>query len=381
MTISNLKILSIVLLCLQLCGCGGFFNKDNTPKPKPLVAFKASITPHRLWASGTPSSSTSSLKFNPTLYGGTIYTSGDNGVVSAISQNNGETQWSINTFLPLTSGPGVGNHIVVLGSRKGEVFALRSKNGAVLWQSHVSGEIIAKPVIHRDNVIIKTTSGILYALNVKNGHTIWSFKQTEPSLILNGASTPLLKNNALYVGYANGNLLKLDAVSGEVLWHREIATPEGAFSIERMIDIDADPVSSGYRVIAVTYQGKIAALDEENGDIIWSQPLSSYTGMAVHNQQVYVTDANSHVHAFDIDLGTTVWEQNALEARRITAPVVFNQYLVVGDREGYLHFLNQADGSFAARDFVGDAIIATPIVQNNVLYVETRRGYLAAYTL
>jgi outer membrane protein assembly factor BamB len=365
-----------------LIGCAGFFNTDNTPKPASLQPFTPTVTPHRLWASGTPSAPLSnSLKLDPTFNHDTLYTVTENGMVSAIDQHQGRIKWIINTGLPLSSGPGVGQGVIVVGTRTGQVVALREQDGTQLWQAPLPGAVLAKPLVLQRTVIIKATDGVLRALQLADGQVSWSLHQTEPNLILRGASMPFLKNGALFVGFANGSLAKIDAKTGEMEWRRSIAVPEGAFSIERMIDIDANPVSYGYRIITATYQGKISALDEDNGELVWSKDMSSYTGMTTSKQVVYITDADSHLFAFDIDTGREMWRQTTLTARRATAPVIMGRYVVIGDQEGYLHWFNQRDGRPAARALVGDAILADPIVKNGVLYALTRHGLLVAYTL
>ena len=56
-------------------------------------------------------------------------------------------------------------------------------------------------------------------------------------------------------------------------------------------------------------------------------------------------------------------------------------YIVVGDAQGYLHWLDKRDGHFAAREYLGAAIFAKPLVDNRVLYVLANNGTLAAYQL
>jgi outer membrane protein assembly factor BamB len=83
------------------------------------------------------------------------------------------------------------------------------------------------------------------------------------------------------VGFANGNLAKLTLQDGSMLWQQIITIPEGSFAIQRMVDIDADPVVFNNRVYVATYQGKIAALDLTTGKIYWTHDISSFTGLTV----------------------------------------------------------------------------------------------------
>lgn len=365
-----------------LTACTGFFDKDNTPTPTPLTPLNAEIKTHQLWSSKIGNGSGDDyLKLSPTLNGDAIYTSSSNGVITATNKQNGNAFWSVNTKTAITSGPGVGNGIVVVGGLQGDVIALQQIDGRLLWKKTVSGEILAKPAISNNMVVIKTIDGTIHALSARDGNALWSYQQTEPSLILRGSSAPLLRDNLIFVGFANGSLAKIGLRNGQVDWTHPIALPEGGFSIERMIDIDADPVIYGHRIFAATYQGKVASLDWQSGKTLWEHDISSYTGMTADDNTAYISDAKGYIWAFGANSGLVNWRQTQLEARNVSGPAVMGSYVVVGDSEGYLHWLSKRDGHIAAREFAGNTILATPIVENNVLYAQTTNGSLVAYTL
>lgn len=377
-----IKHVLLAIATLTLTACFGFFEKDNTEQPAALTNYKAEITPQQRWSTRIGSGASDEyLRLSPSIANNTIFTSSVNGNVVATDASNGHTRWNMNTRMPVTSGPGVGNGLVVVGSRLGDVIALSQTDGHRLWQTNISGEVIAKPAIQNNIVIVKAVNGDIHALSTVDGHEVWAYQQTEPSLILRGSSSPLISGNAVFIGFANGVLSKLSVNSGQLDWSRPIATATGAFSIQRMIDINADPLIYQHRVLAATYQGNIASLDWATGDTLWTHDISSYTGMTTDGNTVYISDANGFLWAFGVDNGLVNWHQTNLKARGVSGPANMNQYIVVGDAEGYLHWLSKRDGHFAARTQVGKSILATPIVDNNILYVLTSDGLLAAYTL
>ena len=369
------KITLTIVATLFLTSCAGFFNKDNAPKPAPLTSFKATLTPHHVWI--TTLKTPVGFSFNEN----TLFVASERGAITALNPGDGHVVWSSKIHATPTTAPGVGNGLVVVGCDHGTVAALHQMDGTPAWRTTVTGQILAKPLIAQNRVIIKTTNGGLYVLEATAGKQQWSLKQNEPDLILRGASTPLVKSNALFVGFANGHLAKINLQSGMVYWERPIAIPEGGFAIDRMIDIDANPTTTDYHLFAVTYQGNLAALDEETGRLSWSHPLSSYTGMAIRKEAVYISDAEGHLLAFNIQDGAIIWQQDSLLSRHLTAPVIMGNFLVVGDGLGYLHWFNLKDGQLAAREFVGSAIVAAPVVEQNTLYALTTEGKLVAYRI
>ncbi len=378
------KILMTSLFCLSLTACNtGLFDKDNTPAPSALVNFTPTVKVHANWYTRTGSGSAKDfLKLVPGSNGQTIYTTNHNGTVSANNKTNGKSIWETQTQLSITAGVGVGDNIVVVGGREGDVAALSQTTGKIVWRAKTSTEILAAPAINQGITLVKAIDGKITAYASQDGHLLWAYQQLEPNLILRGSSTPQINKHTAVIGFANGNLIKLDLQDGSLLWQKAMAIPEGSFTIQRMIDIDANPLLDGNRIYAATYQGRISALDLSSGQELWTHEISSYTGIAADNKQLYITDAKSHVWAFDTNSGNVDWRQPQLEARSLTAPVVMDNAIVVGDGEGYLHWLSKQDGHVIARTRVNrSGIVATPIVENNILYVLTKDGHLAAYSL
>lgn len=375
-------LIPILPLFVLLAACNGFFDKDNTPAPAVLTQYNPEIQPHMLWSTKTNvASQDSSMRLAPVLQGETIYAVSSKGTVSAFNRLNGALRWQVNTNSSLSTGPGVGNGVVMVGGQKGSVLALNQDTGKVMWKIKVPGELLANPAVAHNVGVVKTLDGTVSGLSLKDGKVLWSYQTIEPSLILRGASAPLIAGRSAIVGFANGTLAKLDLANGKPEWLQTIATSTGAFSIQRMIDIVANPILFNQSIYTATYQGQIAVLDVVTGKKRWSHDISSYAGMAVDDHSIYVSDASSHIWSFGTRSGKVNWKQDQLNARNITAPAIIGDYIVVGDAEGYLHWINAQTGRLAARDRIGTTISTPPLVKNGVLYAFANNGNLVAYRL
>jgi outer membrane protein assembly factor BamB len=366
-----------------LCACSGFFDKDNTPTPTKLTAFSPTTNAQLLWYTSVNSGMGNDyLKLVPAVTNKSIVTVGENGLVTATDKLTGRINWRSSTNTSITSGPAANDGLVVVGGRDGEVVALDEQTGGIRWKTSVNNELLSPPALAKGIVIVKAIDGHLSALSEQDGHKIWSYDQAEPALILRGGSTPQMTSRSVIVGFANGTLAKLSIHSGSLLWQQVIATPQGGFAIERMVDIDADPLVFNDEIYAATYQGKIASLDISSGKSLWNRDISSFTGMTADSSNLYISDATSNLWAFQTKSGNITWKQDQLIARNITAPESMGRYLVVGDSEGYLHWIDKANGQFAARTRVNrSGILAKPVVDNNIIYALTKDGHLAAYKL
>ena len=382
----NKTLYRITLACsfaMTLTACNGFFDKDNTPAPSPLVSFHETLHPQLVWETQVNSGLGSDyVKLVPALSNTAIFTADKNGTVTATNKTNGAALWHVSTDDTYTSGPALDDSRVYIGSRSGKVIALQQSDGKVLWTSQVSSEVLAPPAASQGIVVVKTIDGRLVGLSAQDGHLVWHYQQVEPSLILRSASAPQIENDHVIAGFANGTLAKLSLQNGSTIWQEAVAIPTGTFAIQRMIDIDADPDVLHNKIFVATYQGRISALELSSAKTLWTHDLSSFTGLTVQNDKVFVSDAKSYLWAFDANSGTVAWRQTQLESRTISAPVSMGNTIVVGDAEGYLHWLNPTDGHFEARMQLGGAgILATPAVDNGTLYVLTQDGHLAALRL
>lgn len=372
-----------IISAFFLSACGTFFEKDNTPTPTPLTNYKQEVTPRLLWSAnvGTGATGSDYLQMKPAVGETAVYTTSTNGTITSVNKATGRPNWQYTVRMPLTTGPGIGDGIVVVGSQNGKLFALRQADGKQMWMTSVPGELIATPAVNDGFVVVKAVDGYTRAYSTSDGHEVWAFQQVEPNLILRGSSAPVIRGNSVIAGYANGNLAKLSLNDGQLSWQQTVAVPEGAFAIQRMIDIDADPVVFEHQIYVATYQGRISSLDWTSGRTMWSHDISSYTGMAADENAVYVSDAKGTVWGFNSNSGLVNWRQTRLDYRIISGPAIMGSYVVVGDAEGYIHWLDKSDGHFAARASLGSAIYAAPVVKSNVLYALTNKGYLAAYIL
>ena len=301
--------------------------------------------------------------------------------MTAVNKTDGQIKWQVNLHHAYEAGLAASEADIIAVSRTGLVSALDANNGKVIWTHQLMGEVLAKPAVNLSTAIVKTTDGRIIALSVADGSEVWQFHQSEPQMILRAGSTPILAGQYAFVGFANGKLVKLNLKNGNLSWLSIVAQPEGAFTIQRMVDIDANPIIDNQRIYVATYQGKIARLQWTTGLANWHQNISSYTGMVVSSNRLYITDAASNIWCFNANNGEMLWQQKQLAARGLTAPVAIQNYLVIGDAEGYLHWLAAKDGKTVARQSLGGAIYATPLVEGNTVYVINNQGYLAAYRL
>lgn len=359
-----MRPLALLLATLVAGGCT--FTEDTAAPPAELPDYERGARVTEAWSAGTGDAFNRHwVHMRPLVADGVLYSANVAGQVSAFDATSGRRSWRVDVDAWLSAGVGGDGDAVYVGTAEGTLIALDAGDGGERWRRRVGGELLAPPAVANDQVIARTVDGRVIALASATGEQIWAYSFDVPSLSLRGNSMPVPVSGGVLVGLDNGRVVALDTDAGAVVWEATVAPPEGRSPIERMVDIDG-MIGIGRNVLyAVTYQGQIAQIEPQQGDIRWSRSMSSYAGLSVDGRRVYVTDADSHVRALDPDSGTTLWRQEKLAHRRLTAPVPVpgTDYLVVADFDGYAHVLTRGDGRIVARRRVetGFGVLADPV--------------------
>lgn len=355
--------------------------EDNSTPPTPLVDFKPTLDVHKVWSAQLGDGTDEHyLKLEPTVDDNKVYGAARGGRVAALWLKNGKTAWEHDTDKPISGGPGVGDGLVLVGTSNGEVIALAQDTGKELWHAAVSSEVLAAPKASQGIVVVRTLDGKVFGLDATNGKRLWVYDVTVPVLILRGSSAPLITHGMVIAGFDSGRVVALDLKTGKQIWEQRVAVPRGRSDLERMVDIDAEPIIVGATLYVATYQGHVAALSVTTGNVLWTRDVSSYAGIAVDSKNVYVSDDQSDLWALDRRTGASVWKQDKLKARSLSGPAAADGYVVVGDYAGYVHWLRADDGQFAARTHDTDTrIIASPIVTDKLVLIYSSGGKLIAY--
>ncbi len=373
------KTAAAIAVSVSLAGCG-LFSSEETVEPNPLVDFEAEQQFQQLWSLSTGGSLGSKFhQLVPSIDGQQIFAVNVEGDLVAADLASGRINWRVELETPIGGGVGAGNGIVVLATESGEVIAFDTTDGSERWRYQASSEVISQPQMNAELVVVQQLDGKITALEVGSGERRWSYDSQIPRLSLRGTSAPIVAADLTLAGFANGKLVAVENASGRPVWEQRISLAEGRSELERIVDIDGKPLVYNRIVYVGSYQGRLVALNPGNGQVVWSQDLSTYRGLAGGFGNVYAISDEDHVHAFDARNSASVWSQDGLQYRRLTTPVVLGNSLVTADADGYLHVLSQVDGHFTARHRVSSSGVQSDLlVRDDVLYVLSNDGRLTA---
>ncbi|PXZ06763.1 outer membrane protein assembly factor BamB [Gilliamella apicola] len=384
------KSLFISVFMFSLVGCSLFGKEEEIVQVSPSPTVNNQFSIQQVWRNSTAGNTHIYSLLGPINYENAVYVASRSGQVKAVDLSNGHTIWDKNLsqstlFSSKTAlfsgGVSADDKYVYIGSERAVVYALDRNDGNVIWEKPVRGEVLARPVSSADKLIIHTANGNLQALNRNTGADEWDVMLEVPPLSLRGNSTPTIAHGAAIFGDDTGHVNAYYINNGQLIWQQRISQPSGSTEIAKLNDVDSTPVIEGNLAYAIGYNGNVVALDLSNGQIVWRKEMGSTHSFVVDSQQLFVVDQNDNVRAVSKNGGAILWTQAGLLHRQLTDPVIHENYIVVGDFEGYLYWLDKDNGEIVAKTQVSSSgLISKPLVVDNKIVVQAKNGDIYAFT-
>jgi outer membrane protein assembly factor BamB len=369
--------------CAALLIAAGCSKDKDAEPPAQLVDFPQTLPVKELWHEGVGGGKKEMvlrLGLGPALDHGTVFAASHKGELVAVSLETGRHLWEKKLKLPLSAGPAAGEGLVVVGSSKGDVVALDAETGRELWRVRVNSELLSAPAISAQVIVMRSVDGRLHGFDTHTGKELWSVEQQVPRLSLRGTATPVIAKDAAICGFDNGKIMAISLSSGDTLWDTALASPHGRTELDRLVDVDSAVRVVGDNVYAAGFQGRTAMLSLDSGQIWWAHDMSSYRGLTVDGDSIYVSQSDGIVAELRERDGSEVWQNAKLKRRGLSVPVVLSTSIVVADYQGYVHWLDKNTGALVARKRVSKFRVSNaPVVSGDTVVVLTDGGDLAAF--
>jgi outer membrane protein assembly factor BamB len=381
---------SLVLACaFTVAGCStvkGWFDgkgEDKPNEPVALTTITPTVTVSKLWsANAGKGEGRMGVGQRPAVAEGRVYAAAVEGGVRAFDLQTGQLVWKYESKRSLTGGPGAADGLVVVGGQDGEVIALDAASGAEKWQAKVPSEVVAPPSVGQGLVVVRSNDGRVTAFDAASGERRWFWNRDLPTLTVRGNDAATLGPGVVFVGNDDGTIATLAMTDGRPLWEQTVGEQDGRTELDRMADVDGSPLLDGSTVYATSYKQQTIAIDGPSGRPMWASSHGGAGSLGNAPDRLVVSSPNGTVYALDKAGGSALWQQAGLARRSLTAPAVQGDYAVVGDYDGYLHWLRLDNGEFAARARMGGSTLrATPVVVDGILVAQNVDGELTAFRL
>ena len=348
------KPLRLLMACFALITITACSSSGGTlPVPTQLTSFEPQVQFDKGWSVSVGDGFASDVGVMlPVLVDNVIYAASGS-QLSAVNAQTSEKSWSLDLNSPITAGVGAFEGQLFVGSKSGKLFAVSQDDGALMWQVNASSQALVAPQANSNIVVLQTIDGKVSAYSTADGSFQWSYAVNLPSLTLRGTSTPFVNEAYTYAGFANGKIVAIDNQTGGVVWQKAISLPKGRSEIERLVDIDGAVNLVDGLLYVTGYQGNLVAMDALTGSVVWQQPVSSAASALMLGKAVIVIDESGVILAYDAKQGYVLWQNETLKYRGLSAPMELDSKVLVLDASGHAHLLNLDDGAIIGRKKLG----------------------------
>lgn len=361
-----------LLLSALLAGCSSG-SRQLTREPAELTSYKPGAKIVVRWQYDYLNDAERSV-LQPAVTPEGVFVASARGELMRLDRANGNRLWQVNSGFHISGAVGSGDGLVLVGGEKGDLAAY-DMDGKLRWKTLVSSEVLSAPQISNGMVVVRTGDGRITGLSAQDGKRQWLYERPTPALVVRNHAGVRIQRGVVYAGFAAGKLAAIRLDNGALIWESSVSQPRGTTELERISDITSIPEADDEEVCAVAFQGRLTCFDIAQGATLWSRDISSDKGMTLLRKFIYVTDASGTVLALDKSSGSSLWKNDQLYMRDVTAPVVVGDYVLVADYKGYVHAMNREDGDLVARIRTENSPILTPpVAEGDGVVVQTRAG-------
>lgn len=328
-----------------------------------------------------------------------IYVIDAKGKVSSLFAENGKGWWTkkvvddktAENLSIVSSGLAIDNGILFITLGTGEVVALNSQNGNELWRTNVGSPVRSAPTVYGGRLFILTADNNLKALSQQTGEELWKLPSFINNISILGKASPAIDNGIGISVFSSGDIIAFRPDTGSILWTSSLILNKFNPSSNEITDIKARPIIFKNKAYAISVGGKLACLDmEKDGEENWHLEIAGIHQPWLSGDVIYILTLNSELLAVNAEKGNILWI-NELEKFNDPLekkdPIFWNGPIMAGSRlfltnsNGKMFSFNIQTGElFGQIDLNTKFGTLSPIVLNDILYVQTLDGYLIAFS-
>lgn len=264
-----------------------------------------------------------------------------------------------NKYSPDTPFPDVYTSTIFTASNNKIVYALDPKTGATKWKFSVSAEVHATPVVFANALWVATTDGNLYKINKLTGELIDSKNLGGPI-----EGTPMPNGDVLLV--PAGNLLYSVNSDLSTNWGYDIGS--AIVASPTIHDIAGGAVNT----IFVAGVGNTVSALNHLGSPFWTYTPATagsfYSSPCVVNDSfLYIGNDNGNIYALYTSDGTQKWAYTTQGQVR-SSPISIGGNVLFGSNDRNFYSVDTATGLLRWKLQTQDIITSSPSVYNQNVY-------------
>lgn len=352
--------------------------------------------PNLLWTGsiGKGGSDALPLTAQPVVVNGMIFALDADSTLSAIDTQTGKKIWSANLRTPDEEEPVTGGGIAFSSGRLfvtagyDEVVSLDPGTGQFAWRAAIPAPSRAAPTVMDGRVFVSTLDNRILALNADTGEISWEYQGINESAGLLGAASPAANHDIVVPAFSSGEIFALRVENGSVAWAENLSPVQRAGGLSSLADIRGLPVLDRGLVVAISFGGRIVAIDERSGQRVWQRDIGGTETPWVAGNRIFLVSSESQLVSLERESGAIDWvmdlpryeDENDLKNPIYwTGPVLAGGRLVVVGSHGRVLSINPYNGEEIRSWKTVEGVRIAPVVAGGTLYLLAQNGSLMAY--
>lgn len=342
---------------------------------------------------GHGSGSETKLLSRPVVMGDRIVTMDAEAGISAFRVADGGRLWR-RELTPkdedkgvIGGGLSIDDGVVYAATGYGLVHALSLADGKEIWQRRIGIPIRGAPTAVGGRVFVITYDNQLFALSGADGTTLWNHSGIPEDAGLIGAPSAAVGGGLVVVPYSSGELFALRLENGRVVWGDQLIRTRRLASLSSLSEIRGSPVIDRGMVLAISFSGRIAAIDLRSGQRLWDRDITGLETPWVAGDFIFLVTAQAEVICLSRKDGRIRWvaqlpryedAKEKLDPIHWSGPVLASDRLVLVSSEGYAVAVSPYTGRTLGRIKLPNGALIPPIVADGSIYVLSDDGNLTA---
>ncbi|MCB1532832.1 MAG: PQQ-binding-like beta-propeller repeat protein [Alphaproteobacteria bacterium] len=339
---------------------------------------------------GSGSSDEIPLTASPVLVDGEIFTLDSKSHLRAFNIQNGKQVWETNIDNKeeddhvISGGISYASGVLYVANGYNEILAVHPANGEIFWRTRLPAPSRAAPTVLNGRLYVTTLDNRLLALNAKDGSTLWEHQAFSETASLLGAASPAANYDVVIPAFSSGEITALRVENGSVAWSDNLSNLKKLGGLSGISDIRALPVIDKGIVFAISFGGRMVAIDERTGSRIWQREIGSGNTPWVAGNHVFVLTTENQLVALGRETGSIRWVKKIENEDRdphffMSGPIMAGGRLILAGKGGLVLEIDPNNGDTIRSWDAGGSVAIPPIVAGGVLYLLSEKGKLTAY--
>lgn len=368
--LSMMRASSALALVLLFQACAS----SDRPKPTALEPITSRLAVKEAWRVNIGATS---LPLEARAVGAQVLVASSQGDLVAIEARSGKLVWRTSVGSSLSAGVGGDGETSAVVSRENQLIALLG--GKEVWRQKIPSLTLTPPLVAGGRVFLQTADRTVSAFDAATGRSLWVQKRPGDALVLGQPGILMAVGDTLVSGQS-GRLLGLNPLNGATRWDAAVAVGRGVNEVERLVDVVSGVSRVGDNLCLRAFQSAVACVDAQQGRTVWTKTATGASGIAGDANSVIGAESDGKLIAWRRSDGEKLWTSEKLRFRGLSSPTLMAGSVVLGDSEGFLHFISPQDGALLARVPTDGSAIALALAWvDGTLVAVTTRGAVIGF--